>query len=484
MGKEKYTDYSRRLLFSLSLLHAAVEKRNVFGHKGWINPVSVTPGEMDSLSRLCVNFLDTARDSPTTPSASRRRPLEISWTGIQSLVAKVWLGGQITEDYDLQTFSCFVCNHLNEEAARGNYAPENQEASKFHVPGCKTFEELIVYASGLPEVDDYRLCEMSAEASLEEQCNELAVALKGLQRMEDRRNEGAEEVEDRRTDTVVMKIAEEMPEHGLMKEDINPIILDARKGLLKGLNMYVLQEMKRYNSLIRKIQHIIGELKEHSAARLPDSLEQLYFTLASGYVPEEFTGYPWSYPVGEWIITFKMRIEYIRDWLKAGEVKGFWLRALMNPKGLFNALLVHSSQRYGQPVESFSLDARVTSYKSMEDVVETDAHAYYLYGLYMVNAKINGDTCTIDELTAEDEKNSTKDFKFAKMPIISVTPRSEQRKETGDFACPLYYLPKRTNKVGPLQNYLTKVECPSSLPANRWIAKQVFITCTDPESNS
>ena len=482
----KYNDRSTRLLFSLSLLHAAVDKRNVFGYKGWVNPLVITPGDIDLLGKLCLYLFDTPKDSPIAQSVGGQGQIEISWTGIQDLVTKIWLGGQITEDYDTRALSCFVSDYLNEEASIGNYAPEGKEASKFHVPEYKTLKELITYASELPETDDPRLCDMTSDAILEQQHNELTATLKNIEEIENRKNEVMIKEQVEESDIVVMKIIEEMPEHELLKEDIHPIILETKKGLLKGLHVYILQEMQRYNSLIKHIQHIVTLIKEHCKKNslMPATLEKVYMELAAGYVPEEFTGYSWKHPIGEWIITLKMRIEYVRDWLKAGETKGYWLRALINPKGLFNALLVHSAQLYKQGIESLSLVTQITPYKNMGDIVNPDPRASYIYGLYMINAKINEDTNTLDELTAEDEKKCGKDFKYAKMPIVSVIVTSEQKEITENFECPLYYLPKRITKLGSLKNYLRNIECLTSQPMEHWIKKQVLMTCIDPESNS
>ena len=405
---------------------------------------------------------------------------------MKKVVGEICFGGRLLEDYDIRTMNCIIDMYLNEDVATGNYA--FKENSAYRIPAQGTFAELLKHVEGFPETDDYELCNMTPDVTLFGQRNELDKTMRTMQLIELKKNIPDETMmkPEPKMEIMVEKIIEEMPEHGLTKEDINPVVLEQKKGVLYGHHMFALQEMNRHNSLLKRVQDIMGRIKTHmqTGELMTPSLENVYFALVAGRVPEEFIGYSWNHPIGEWIITLKKRIEYIRDWLKAGETKGYWLRALIYPKGLFNALMMYYSQKYEQSVETLSFNFEVTSHTSLSTITEVQSQTAYLYDLYMANAKYNIESGVMEEYNPEEQLKFSGPFKYSKMPIIALSPTNEAKEDRGDFECPVYYLPVKTSKVGELDNMIIKIDCPTDLKSQYWILKEVFMTCIDPALNT
>ncbi len=484
-GKDKFTPQYRRLMLSLSILHAVLEKRNIFGTKAWSKPYILTQGELDVAGKLVLHVLDSFKDTSVQVSASigpgaAARPQSIPWEPMRKVLSEICLGGRILEEYDLKTLSCMIDMYLTEDAGNGNYA--FRENSQYRVPAVGTFPELLKHVEGFSNADDYELCGMTPDVTLAGQKTELENMLKSVQLIELRKNIRLEATAEG-DETIIRKVIEQLPEHEFRPEEVNPAVMELKKGMYYGHNMFLLQEMERYNSMIIKMQNTTERIEYYlnSGELMPAALEKIYLTLCAGCVPEEFCGYPWTHSIGEWMVTLKKRIEYMRDWLKTGDVKGYWLRALIYPKGLFNAMLMYFAQRYEQKVEALSFTFEVTPYKSMAEVTDPQPQTVYLYDLNLINAKYNTETSALEELTAEE----TRVKKCTKMPVIAVTPTNEQQKEDrGDYECPVYYLPTKVSKVGRLENLVTRVDCPTELKSQYWILKEVFMSCVDPELNA
>lgn len=484
-NKEKYTPQYRRLALSLSILHAVVEKRNVFGKSAWNRTFKITKGEIDAANRMIFYILDGFREPIPPATHAQTTP----WDDMRRLLEEICLGGKVIEEFDQKTLGCLIDMYINEDAAIGNYA--FKENSGYKIPSLGTFPELLNFVDNLPDGDDYGICNMSTEVTLVGQRAETEKMLLGIQIIDPRKNFHPQEElkvsnEMQRVEDAINKIMQEIPEQGLLKEDINPVITELKKGVLYGHHIFLLQEMNRYNSLIQKIFDTLEKIKGHinKGTLMPQALEKTYYTLAELKVPEEFIGYKWQFSLPGWIISFKKNIEYIREWLKAGETNGYWLRAILYPQGLINSLLLYYSQKYEQNVERLWFASEFTTYNEMSEISDNDPQVSYLYDTYMINAKLNPETSILEEFTDEECKKFSGQNKYWRLPVIALRPNIEQKEEQIGYECPLHYLPTRESKIGTMENMITKIDCPTDLKSQYWILKGVFISCHNPATIS
>ena len=216
---------------------------------------------------------------------------------------------------------------------------------------------------------------------------------------------------------------------------------------------------------------------------MPLSLEEAYNSIKKGFIPEEIFGYQWNYPLGSWISIFKKCTEYINDWIKTGEVKTYWLRAFIYPKGFLTALLLSFSQKLEEGIENLTLNFQITPYEDINDV-ETDLNVVYLSGIYMINGKYNNKTDELEEFTNEESNNFKSDIHYSSVPLVSVIVENDQKEDQDEFDCPVYYLTMRTEKIGNLDNHLMDIKCPTCRKYPYWIKKNLYMTCINPELNA
>jgi len=487
-NKEKFTPAYRKLAMSLSILHAVLEKRSIFGQRAWTKPFYLTWGEVDVSGKLILNTLDSVRESQISMPGKKdqTRPQQMPWRDLRSLLSTNCIGGRMLEDYDLRTLSALVDVYINEDASLGNYAFSDK--SKFKIPKLNTFAELIEDANKLPDTEDYEIFGMSPEVMKIGQNVDFENSLLAVQLIEQKKNPKSapsKEV-DEKMEAIVMKIVNEMPENEFTAGDISPTLNELKKGAPYANNLFLLQEKDRYNSMMGKIQRTMIKLKGciQTGELMSPSLEKIYEAMAQGRVPEEFIGYNWNHPLGAWIALLKKRLNYMKEWLKTGETKGYWIRALMYPKGLFNALLAGFAQKYEKYVETLSFNFEITGYKDLSEITSPEPQTAYIYDLYMMNAKFNLDTQVLSDLMEPERLACTGSFKYSRMPVIAVRATDEVLENTGDYECPLYFLPTKNGAVGNLENLLTKIEIHTDLSSRYWIMKEVFMSCIDPDLNA
>ncbi len=156
-SKEKFTPQFRRLTLSLSILHAMLEKRNIFGSSAWSKPYKITRGEVETAGKLAMWMLDTYENKK--PQSEPEGIIEPTpWEPVRRLMDDIVFGGAINEESDKKMLSCLIDMFVCEDAAGGNYS--FAEDGIFGIPVKNTYPEIIEhYTTGIPtSSDDYAIC--------------------------------------------------------------------------------------------------------------------------------------------------------------------------------------------------------------------------------------------------------------------------------------------------------------------------------------
>ena len=483
--KEKFTPQYRKLFVGLSLLHAVIEKQNIFGSKVWTVPFELNEGIIEIAAGILRHSLNFFNDPPQGAGGAQNKILEFPWPELQRFFGDICLGGHLMEISDSNILVPLAAMYINEDIGKGNF--NIKDTAIYKLTNRETFEDLLNEVGALPNIEDYNLCGMSPEVTLEGKYNELEAELKNLKELEVEKYKDNKEdkfVESRVLE-MINKIKEELLELLFANFEINPKVSELNNGVLYGNNLYLLQELERYKVLKLNIMDTINLIEMHlkSGLIMPSSLEKAYFEIDSGIVPEMLIGYCWNHPLAEWVSKFKENIEYISNWAKQGEVNCYNIRALLYPKGIFNALIITFSQFLKQPIEVLTLNLQPTSFSNPSDLPENNPETAYIYGLYIVNGKFNIENEALEDFT-DDELSYFKDgLRFSRMTVISIIPTDEQKDIADEYKCPIYYLPKTIKTIGTLENYLGNIDLLSYIGYPYWTMKNVYMTFINPETN-
>jgi len=230
----------------------------------------------------------------------------------------------------------------------------------------------------------------------------------------------------------------------LQQEEIS--LLDVPQYLVKfehdhsPLTVVLLQEMQRYNELLRAITVSLKDL--HDALKgfnvISTSLEVMLGCLYRNKVPPGWSfAFPSLKPLSAWTRDLQVRITQLRTWADTGNPPiVFWLGGFTFPVGFLTAVLQVFSRRCEIGIATLSWEFLVT--QSLHD---TSINVAPKDGAYVKDLFLEGARWDVDQGNLEDAAPMEL---VCPMPIIHFKPSTTKKNLKGLHKCPLYIYPVRT----------------------------------------
>ena len=163
------------------------------------------------------------------------------------------------------------------------------------------------------------------------------------------------------------------------------------KGLLPSLTTFLLQEMQRFNKLIKVIKASLEDLKKaiNGLILLSDELDSMFYDLLVGRVPQNWqkVAYLSLKPLSSWMKDLKLRVSFMREWMVEGGVNSYWMSAFFFPQGFLTGALQQFAR---QPERQIPIDELVFSFKFTDMTKEKcqgrAPEGIYINGLYLEGA--------------------------------------------------------------------------------------------------
>lgn len=131
------------------------------------------------------------------------------------------------------------------------------------------------------------------------------------------------------------------------------------------LDVVLLQEIGRYNALLRKTHESLEELQRGIMGLVVMSreLEEIFACIYEGRVPPLWLiAYPSLKPLGAWTRDLINRVEYFANWAQTTHPPLlFWLAAYTFPTGFLTAVLQTSARLWNVSIDSLSWEFTVFS---------------------------------------------------------------------------------------------------------------------------
>ena len=82
-------------------------------------------------------------------------------------------------------------------------------------------------------------------------------------------------------------------------------------------------------------------------------LDLMYSALLKNMVPPNWTevAYPSLKPLSSWIKDLNLRVEFMRNWLKFGHPKAYWLSGFFFPHGFMTGILQTFARKHIKPID-------------------------------------------------------------------------------------------------------------------------------------
>jgi dynein heavy chain len=379
------------------------------------------------------------------------------------MVTEVQYGGKITDDLDRVLFNAYGDAWLGQSTLAPNFT-FNPDQPVARIPGDFVYSipdgvEIDTYKNfiqGFPDVDSPEILGLHPNADMTfrvKEVNSLLLTLLGTQPKTSSGGTGAtrEDIVNEKAEELLSKMPEDY-----IQDDYRPQI-DKMGGLGVPLNIFLFQEVQRFQSVIFKVRTTLVVLMQaiRGEVVLTPALFDALNAMFDAQVPQQwmFTSggdeFSWISPsLGLWFTGLMERDSQSRKWLSSGRPKSYWLTGFFNGQGFLTAMRQEVTRKH--KADKWALDdvvyqTDVTNFSRADNVKKGPDEGCYIHGLFL-------DGCgwsKADNTLVESEPKVL----FTPLPVLYVTAvtKAAQKSKSGEYGpyggyeCPCYKYPNRTD---------------------------------------
>uniref|UniRef100_A0A7S1IC30 Dynein heavy chain n=1 Tax=Eutreptiella gymnastica TaxID=73025 RepID=A0A7S1IC30_9EUGL len=441
-NKPKYPELYRPLLFSLCFYHSVLLERRKFGALGMAIPYDFNDSDWEVSENILQLYLDEMPDGAVT---------SIPWDTIRYLICDASYGGRVTDDWDRRTLSVYVCQYFHPDAV----TIQQHKLSKhdeYMIPCMDgTIAAYKEYISTLPVIDPPQAFGQHPNADISSQITNSMALLETLIAINASLlrsvagggggggggGEGGSAANS--VETRVYNMATDLEERLPEIVDLDQIIESKAEEAGNALLTVLLQELDRYNGLLKRVFSSLNQLKKgvKGLVVMNDELEDIYGALLDGRVPKVWLKtYPSLKPLASWARDLIARVEQLSTWGMGSQPKTFWLSGFTYPTGFLKALQQVQARATKISIDKFGWEYHVLP-AEMGTVTQSPKEGAYIRGMYLEGASWH------DERGCVAEPNPME--LISQMPLVHFKPVEVKKKAAkGMYVAPLYMYPIRT----------------------------------------
>ena len=418
----------RKLLYCLCTMHSVAIERRRFGPLGFNVPYEFSDGDLLS----CILFLEKMLYNSG----------EVNWQTLQYAVSVVFYGGKLTQSMDNRFFQTFASEWLTNSATADK--PAFLESGEYR----KVIGER-------PEEDSPLDMGLHSNANLTYQLNEANALFQRLSSTQPKGGGGSsggasrEDAVLKRAAELLGRLPRDYPEDDVRTE------LRKQGGLSVPLNIFLYQELQRFQAVLGKVRYILEQLRLSIKGEvvMTEELNDTLESLMVGDVPYLFentvTGdeFSWRLPnVGLWVESLLQRDRQYRGWLEQGRPKAYWLPGFFNPAGLLTSIRQEACRRLNRgggkvPLDNMVYVNEVLPYERAEQMKQMPEDGILVYGMVLEGSGFERSGCVLTESRPKELHVS--------LPLMHITamPRAKaasKKREFGElYSCPVYKYGRR-----------------------------------------
>jgi len=241
------------------------------------------------------------------------------------------------------------------------------------------------------------------------------------------------------------------------------------------MNHILIEEMVRYNKLIKVIRSSIQNLQKalNGIVVMSMELKAVSKSLESGKVPMMWAraSYASLKPLGSYFNDLLERISFIQNWFDKNQPSSFWISGFYFPHSFLTGVLQNYTNKYAIPIDMLTFEFQVMPKDYYE---EKPTDGAYIYGLFVEGARWDRN----EGFLAEQLPKALHD----RMPIVWIKPVKKTDLKAGEFYdCPVYRTSERKGVIsttGHSTNFVMPCRLNTKLPAAHWIKRGVALLCS------
>ncbi|XP_050498494.1 dynein axonemal heavy chain 2 [Diabrotica virgifera virgifera] len=419
----QYPEKYKKLLFALCFFHSILLERKKFQQLGWNVIYSFNDSDFQVSENLLTIYLNEYQVTP--------------WDALKYLIAGVSYGGHVTDDWDRRLLTTYINQYFCEDALMIAYF-RLSSLSTYYIPRDGSIQSYLDYITLLPNVDRPEAFGQHPNADITSLINESRMLFETLMSLQvQTAAEGGESKEQKvheLSDDVLSKLPKTIDYENTEK------LMGAHK---TPLDVVLLQEIQRYNTLLVVIQTSLEDLGRgiRGLVVMSSELEEIFDCIFDGRVPSTWlTAYSSLKLLGSWTRDLVARVEHFSVWAKTLRPPlFFWLAAYTFPTGFLTAVLQTTARAAEVPIDTLGWDFTVLTIE--EQMIQLPPeNGVYVKGTFLEGAGWDKKNAML----IEPQPMQLVSY----MPLIHFKPVEQLKKKTkGLYQCPCYYFPIRTGSA-------------------------------------
>ena len=387
---EESKSHVKKMIFGLCFFHAQVQERRKFGPLGWNIRYEFNDSDLETSLTMLPLLLEDQEDIP--------------WEALLFVIGQITYGGRVTDDWDRRCLMSMLSKILSTKILEDDY--KFSDSGIYYAPADGGLKTYLDYIETLPLKDEPEVFGMHLNTNINYQLQESDRIVFTVLSIQPR---VATAAGGKTPDELIIEKCKEI-------QDQLPMLLDRAegkkelfkhdsKGLLPSLSTVLLQEIERFNKLLKVMGNTLVDLTKaiQGFIVMSEELDTMYNALTNGIVPPNWdkVAYPSLKPFATWFIDLIERVKFMEGWLTNGEPPCFWISGFFFPQGFLTGVLQTHARKDQIAIDRLNFSFKILD-EEHEQIDEGPESGVYLYGLFFDGARWDDESgCIIEQRLQE-----------------------------------------------------------------------------------